>query len=365
MSCLPKIRKTRIELWQAILANGVAGSELHQVPRQLFGLNEAAALLKPAAMDGVELLLIDQLFRGGQAGNLELDAAALRSVRKRQAGLMRRSMMWDETVASVAQIFSRAGLSSPILLKGLGLRNMVYENPLLRESVDMDLLVPAREVERIGEVFAAEGWAGVGVDCWHSTPLTKGSGRSQCKIDLHYALDVKERCDAGYDELVPHCLLGAGHLEGLLVPDLPAQLATGIVHMHKHGFAVAAKSMVDIGLILAAAARKGQSMLWRSAAQVFPGLPGFAAGGYLAGRICSAWFGPQPPHVGLPEMTGMQRVVLDRLLDPFRRGYLSLVSEDSGHLRTGLVQGLCIWSPGHSERYLRAWIRRRLSSSRL
>jgi hypothetical protein len=173
------------------------------------------------------------------AGRLTLPEDASCGIREDWAAAMRRSFALDRVCGVVGRLAQegRSALSPPILLKGPAVAQR-YRNPSLRPYVDVDLLVPAREVRAWSEALGQAGY-------WAPSPdirIVERRYSEGCafthrleghQVDLHTSLFVERTArELGYEVLAETA--EASCFPGILQTALPVQLVVLALHLAHH-----------------------------------------------------------------------------------------------------------------------------------
>lgn len=115
-----------------------------------------ARLMARAVPHGVAGLVLSGLARLHDDGGLVPEVA--REVHQALALVRRQATFWAMEQDRILAALGREGLE-PVVLKGGALRHVAYARPVERTMGDLDLLVPAHEVESVLEALAALGYA--------------------------------------------------------------------------------------------------------------------------------------------------------------------------------------------------------------
>jgi hypothetical protein len=308
-----------------------------------------------ARFHGLELYLLTALEGLQRTGVLEFDPAAAKALEERRRLSLRRSLMWDPVLDEVLGLVDPGGRRGVLVLKGGGLRHLLYPQPALRELSDLDLLLPPEGMEEAEAALVEAGWQREGDPHWHARHLRRDLGGFSVMVELHRSLDQVERCGLTHGDLVGQSVLVEGPGFQLRVPGLAHQALVALVHARKHGLEVPLKNLLDYHLVQVALARQGGAVAGGPEWQV-GGLP---ATRFVLDEVCRAWFG-EHPSVDLPlaSLGGLHRRGLAVLLDPWRHGYLRGVPRH-GVRRYLAVQPLLLGSATGSAREFAVWVRRR------
>jgi hypothetical protein len=115
---------------------------------------DLSRLVEEAAQHGVTGLLAHRANGGGAAWPEELRAALRNEIAR---GVALDAIRQREMTGVLADLAKRG--VGPLLLKGTALAYTLYENPALRPRFDADLLVRREDMNAVGEVMIARGYA--------------------------------------------------------------------------------------------------------------------------------------------------------------------------------------------------------------
>jgi len=123
----------------------------------------------------------------------DVPAEALRALHTLHTNASEYSLLLTARLLALVEAFERAGI--PLLtLKGPALAQQLYGDPAMRDSLDLDLLVPAAQVESAAALLESRGyaleselgWLGVRELARRCTELTFRSAAGTA-VDLHWA----------------------------------------------------------------------------------------------------------------------------------------------------------------------------------
>ena len=115
---------------------------------------DVSRLVEEAAQHGMTGLLAYRAGGGGAAWPDELRAALRNEIAR---GVALDAIRQRETTAVLADLAKRG--VRPLLLKGIALAYTLYDNPALRPRFDADVLVRREDMDAVGEVMIARGYA--------------------------------------------------------------------------------------------------------------------------------------------------------------------------------------------------------------
>lgn len=236
-------------------------------------LHDLIAVLRggpaPAADDARDRLLAMARFHG-LADCLQDAAPAAFGANQTNARRTTAQMLArTAAVRELSDAMRAAGLTAPIVLKGLHLAHTVYARPHLRSMVDVDLLVHRPHVDTIAAIVQRLGYRPVVpmhvpldlATAHHLTPVVRG--RIQLELHwrlLHPALPGGAATEEGVDEFWARAVpfeTPAGTMLGLCPEDLLLHLCSHAViqHLFEHRL----RALWDIALVLH---RHGASLEW-------------------------------------------------------------------------------------------------------
>ena len=125
-----------------------------------------------------------------------------------------------------------AGGLHPVVLKGAPLSQLLYGDPFVRHSADLDLLLPPTEIDRAEQLLLADGWVRQGWAADERTLRSRVSGLDVI-LELHQSLTD--------DPLIAHIALPTVErarmvVEGVDLPVLPLDVLPAYLaaHLAKH-----------------------------------------------------------------------------------------------------------------------------------
>jgi hypothetical protein len=194
---------------------------------------ESAAVRDPAGLArGAEHHnLVGFVLAAEDDGRISLPGAVVERLERGFAFQALRSSLLRRELVSVATACS----TQPVLLKGPAVADRFYAEPRLRPFVDLDLLVPRRQLSRAAAELTGSGFRpleefhpGFGEKLGHDVHLVRGSGPGRVDVELHWRIG-----DDRLGEALSYDLLHAGAepLDSVLVPALPEQLLVLAVHL--------------------------------------------------------------------------------------------------------------------------------------
>ena len=283
---------------------------------------------------------------------------------------MRHDLVWERCVRD--GLAALPGHVRPLLLKGGGARFVLYDEPVARTAVDLDLMVPEGSDASVRSALDAAGWRDEVPDPsprWHVHALCHPTSLGTMSLELHRTLDNPERGRIDYETLAPHCSEMDVMGRPCLVPNSAAQLLVGATHALRHGLDVPLKSLVDVHRAVELCLAAGDQR-WDGAPHSDPvagvGLileenPGVAATLGVMLRLCQALFQTPVPQswrqaLAPPRATAP---LLSLFLDPQVPGYTRRPFIRSEHLRRLWFQTMLTGSPMTMARVGWGWFQRR------
>lgn len=221
----------------------------------------ALAVLDGKPVPAVPGAILEDVRRFSRLCGLEcLVAKALDELGDEEAGrvfqgCVTKSMLFQRDLMMLDSILTKMSCPGAVLLKGGSLKYQVYPDPALRPSVDIDILVPSREINRLIRGFLARGFE------IEEEPIIKRpvSGRLgyhvgirhrnlNLLIEVHRGLTQQLRY-AHPVELFIEESRQISWLDNIRAPSLQWQLVHGAIHMAQRGFKQAFKHLLDIHIL--------------------------------------------------------------------------------------------------------------------
>ncbi len=172
----------------------------------------------------------------------QVEEWAVRVRRRDVSWWLRYERQRDEALGLLA----RAGFSAPLLMKGAALGGLLYRGPWQRPCGDLDLLVPAGELQACAEALEKGGYV-ANESPW--VPRDLATGINVCRdgfcVELHSSLLATVEASVGYGELSSH----QGTLQGpvgALMPSPSASIVVGVLHLVRHGYRFKMKDLADL-----------------------------------------------------------------------------------------------------------------------
>ena len=343
-----------LEAWHPLLAQLAIRGRGGESRAALDAWGGLATLLKQSEEQGVAYAVASELLARDWRPLLGPEDAA--AVRRVQEAAVRHDLVWERGARDGLAVFP--GHVRPILLKGGGGRFVIYDEPVARAAVDLDLMVPGGSKASIRSGLETAGWRDEKRSQstrWHVHAFYRPAPLGTMSLEFHQTLDNPERGAIDYETLAPHC----SELEVLgrvcLVPNPAAQLLVGATHALRHGLNVPLKSLVDVHRTMQICLRAGDQR-WDGdpredpVARVGPLLeenPGVAATIGVMLRLSQVLFQTPVPQswrqaLAPPRTTAP---LLSLSLDPQVPGYARGPFTRSEHLRRLWFQALLTGSP--------------------
>ncbi len=342
--------------WMALLASALGGNVGRpvQLPSPLKPDWVEDALLRARAQ-GLEFFLVEALRTRHGAGTLALEPGALAALEARRKVLLRRSLMWDQVLDEVLGLIDPEGSRGVLVLKGGGLRHMLYAEPASRELKDLDLLLPPELMAEAGAALERAGWRQELEASRYDVHNVREYGGVTALVELHRGLDKDERCRLRWQDLQGQSLEVEAPGYRFRVPGLAHQALVALIHARKHVFILPLKSVLDYKLVLQALDKRGEVVV-EGPEWALPGLP---ATHFVLDLLGRTWLG-QMPDVKLPlaPLPWWHRALLQQAVDPWRVGYFRGIP-CGGLARPAAVHGLLVGPGPASARELGHWVGRR------
>ncbi len=217
-------------------------------------------------------------------------------------------LRWERGALKSSALLKNAGLSSPLVLKGGAAKYALYPTPYLRTSADLDLLLPAAEVDPAIGVMEQAGFTLVATD--HRRPYTARFGhqvmlrRERTIVELHRSVDNLERPSMSFDALIDESRSITGLDPWLRGPSPEVALLIAAAHALKHGLLLPLRDLVDVQLALEDAHLDVDLLLTRAKEADLDQVLAFLAS--QAGSLSGRWTSRHSAAVeALPEATNL------------------------------------------------------------
>ena len=254
-----------------LLLDCLRGSDTAAVAVRLAALSasEWRALLDAAVTQQVVALLFQRIAAMGIDAPHAADT--LTELQALYAANAARMLRLREELESVAAVMHTEGIPL-IALKGAHLAWCIYDDPGLRQMVDLDLLVPPEHLRRAARILTAYGYtpetalppADVpATDVLHLPPFVNAR---RTRIELHANIDAASQHhviapDALWERAVP-LHIGAARFLGLSVEDLLLHTCCHVSYQHQFAFGL--RPLYDIAQIIRHA---GAALSWPAAVE--------------------------------------------------------------------------------------------------
>jgi len=214
-----------------------------------------SGILDAARIHGVEGAVADNLCRlSARYPSLELPERVARNCNHALHLSVYNLLAWELEARRVLDLLSSSRLSTPMVLKGGASKYGVYPHPRFRPSLDLDLLMPANEVDQACRLLLKEGYSFTSADhqrawtAWHGHHVALERGSFQ--VELHRSIDNSGRRGLEYHDLLPDSSPLKPLHPAALAPSMESQTLILTAHALKHGLHIPLRDLVDLHLLL-------------------------------------------------------------------------------------------------------------------